>query len=72
MKKQSQNKMISSFKIHMIISYVLAQSLSEQSGWAWLWAGLLSLSSADWLAVVVGRLHFEDVGNNAVDLNVPD
>lgn len=68
MKKQSQNKMISSFKIHMIISYVLAQSLSKQSGWAW----LLSLSSADWLAVVVGRLHFEDVGNNAVDLNVPD
>lgn len=38
----------------------------------WLWAGLQSLSVADWLAVVVGRLHFEDVGNDAVDLDVPD
>lgn len=30
------------------------------------------LSGAGWLAVVVGGVHFEDVGNYAVNLDIPD
>lgn len=35
-------------------------------------AKLRSLSGADWLAVVVRGLHFKNVGNDAVDLNIPN